>query len=226
MLFWGLSFYNLWNLQTLSEDSPTPVFIGTKFQCYHESSNSPLNWLSDGNVTSVYQQCLLKESSGGTGSRGQIKDSRPSPPTLLAQPTAPVLLAKFLACYEWSTQPPCSYGWLNLWEQKAKSRNSSGERSTGWLICFLVIRLDFLSLFSTNCSHCPDIARPTWGWSVVGLAFAPLLWPGATKKGEKGGAQTWFPLGENRLKVRAMTYTSKCIVLSSEDGSLWRREWG
>lgn len=84
----------------------------------------------------------------------------------------------------------------------------------------------FLSLFITNCSHCPDIARPKWGWSVVGLAFAPLLWPGAAKKGEKGGAQRWFPLGENRLKVRAMTYTSKCIVLSSEDGSLWRHEWG
>lgn len=36
-----------------------------------------------------------------------------------------------------------SYGQLSLWERKAKFRNSFGKRSTGWLICFLVIRLGF-----------------------------------------------------------------------------------
>lgn len=37
---------------------------------------------------------------------------------------------------------------------------------------------------------------------MVGLAFAPLLWPGAAKKGEKGGVSEMIPIRENRLKVR------------------------
>lgn len=162
----------------------------------------------------------------GESQQEQIKTHPHSPPTLLPQPTALVLLDKF-PCRLWMEHISLPV----LWPVKPLGTESQiqefiWEKKYWSVDLFPCHQAWFWSLFITDCSHCPGRVRPTWRGSVTALAFAILLWQGAAKScGERGGAQTWFPLGESRIKFRAMTCASKCIVLSSEEGSLWKSEW-